>query len=132
MIGLDTNILIRYLAQDDPRQSAAATRLMEKTLSAENPGFVAIVTICEIAWVLAECYDADRERIRAVVQGLLETKQIVVESPELVWKALRAWQRSPADFSDTVIGQVAIAHGAKRVLTFDKAAAKVEGFELLS
>ena len=132
MIGLDTNILIRYLAQDDPRQSAAATRLMERTLSAENPGFVAIVTICEIAWVLAECYDADRERIRTVVQGLLETKQIVVESPELVWKALRAWRGSAADLSDAVIAQVAIAQGAKRVLTFDKSAAKLEGFEPLS
>ena len=54
MIGLDTNVIVRYVVQDDPRQSAAATRLMEKTLSAENPGFVAVVTLCEVAWVLAE------------------------------------------------------------------------------
>ena len=62
MTGLDTNVIIRYIAQDDPRQSAAATRLMEKTLTVEQPGFVTLVTLCEAAWVLAECYAADRAR----------------------------------------------------------------------
>lgn len=132
MIGLDTNVLVRYVVQDEPRQSAAATRLMEKTLSAENPGFVAVVTLCEIAWVLAECYDADRQRIRAVIEGLLGTKQIVVESPELVWKAVRAWQGSSADLSDALIGEIAAAAGADKVVTFDKAAARLGRFELLA
>lgn len=131
MTGLDTNILVRYVAQDDPRQSAAATRLMEKTLSVEEPGFVSLVTMCEVAWVLAECYAADRSRIRAVLQGLLETRQIVVESAELAWRALRAWEGSAADFSDALIGEVALAAGAKKVLTFDKAAAKLPSFALL-
>ena len=131
MIGLDTNVIIRYVAQDDSRQSAAATRLMEKSLSAENPGFVTLVTMCEIAWVLAECYAADRERIRSVLAGLLETRQIVVESAELVWRALRAWQGSAADFSDALIGEVALSAGAAKVLTFDKSAARLPSFELL-
>ncbi|MEO5694063.1 MAG: hypothetical protein ABIQ72_13140, partial [Usitatibacter sp.] len=81
---------------------------------------------------LKECYGADRARIRAVVEGLLGTKQIKVESAELVWKALRAWQDSTADFSDAVIGQVAVAEGAKKIVTFDKAAAKLPSFELLA
>jgi predicted nucleic-acid-binding protein len=132
VIGLDTNVVIRYLAQDDARQSAAATRLMERTLTAERPGFLTVVTICEIAWVLAECYGADRERIHAVIRGLLETKQIVVESAELVWKAVRAWKGSAADFSDALIAEIAASHGVEKVLTFDKAAAKLERFELLS
>jgi predicted nucleic-acid-binding protein len=130
--GLDTNVIVRYLAQDEPRQSAAATRLMEKTLSAEAPGFVTLVSLCEIAWVLADCYHADRERIRAVLEGLLGTKQIVVESPELAWKALRAWRHPAADFSDALIGEVAAAGGATKVATFDKAAAKLPMFELLA
>jgi predicted nucleic-acid-binding protein len=129
--GLDTNVIIRYVAQDDARQSAAATRLMEKALSVEEPGFVSLVTMCEVAWVLGECYGADRSRIRAVLQGLLETRQIVVESAELVWRALRAWEGSAADFSDALIGEVALAAGAKKVLTFDKAAAKLPSFALL-
>ena len=131
MTGLDTNVIVRYLAQDDARQSAAATRLMEKTLSADEPGFVALVTMCEVAWVLAECYGADRARIRSVLQGLLETRQIVVESPELAWRALRTWEGSTADFSDALIGEVALAAGASKVLTFDKAAAKLPSFALL-
>jgi predicted nucleic-acid-binding protein len=129
--GLDTNVIVRYVAQDDPRQSAAATSLMEKTLSAEEPGFVALVTLCEVAWVLAECYGADRGRIRSVLQGLLETRQIVVESSELAWRALRAWEGTSADFSDALIGEVALAAGASRVLTFDRAAAKLPSFALL-
>ena len=131
MTGLDTNVIVRYVAQDDPRQSAAATRLMEKTLSAEEPGFVALVTLCEVAWVLSECYGADGARIHSVLRGLLETRQVVVESPELVWRALRAWEGSNADFSDALIGEVALAAGASKVVTFDKAAAKLPSFALL-
>ena len=132
MIGLDTNVVVRYLAQDDARQSAAATRLMERTLAPGNPGFISLVTVCEIAWVLAECYGADRDRIRTVVEGLLGTKQLEVESPELVWKALRAWQGSTADLSDALIGEVAMANGAAKVVTFDKAASKLASFQLLA
>jgi predicted nucleic-acid-binding protein len=131
VIGLDTNIIIRYVAQDEPRQSAAATRLLEKTLSADEPGFVSLVTMCEVAWVLAECYGADGARIRTVLQGLLETRQIVVESADLAWRALRAWEGSAADFSDALVGEVAIAAGASKVLTFDKSAAKLPSFALL-
>ena len=131
MTGLDTNVIVRYIAQDDPRQSAAATRLMERTLTAEEPGFVTLVTLCELAWVLAECYGADRKRICSVLQGLLETRQVVVESAELVWRALRAWERSTADFSDALVGEVSLAAGASRVLTFDKAAGKLPGFTLI-
>ena len=132
MTGLDTNVIVRYVAQDDARQSAAATRLMERTLSVESPGFVTLVTMCEVAWVLSDCYGADRERIGAVLRGLLETRQIVVESAELAWRALRSWEGSTADFSDALIGEVALASGASRVLTFDKAAARLPGFALLS
>ncbi len=131
MIGLDTNVVVRYLVQDDPKQSAIATRFMERTLSADHPGFVAAVTLCEIAWVLAECYAADRKRIREVVEGLLASKQIVIEGADLVWKALRAWEGVPADFSDSLIGQIAIAQGGEKTVTFDRAAARLDAFQLL-
>lgn len=132
MIGLDTNVVVRYLAQDDPKQSAIATRFVEKTLTAENPGFVTTIALCEIAWVLAECYGADRKRIREVIEGLLATKQIVVEQAELVWKALRACEGVSAEFSDALISQIAAAHGGAKTVTFDRAAAKLPGFELLT
>lgn len=131
MIGLDTNVVVRYLAQDDPKQSAAATRLFEHTLSPESPGLVSAIVLCELAWVLAECYDADRARIRAAIEGLLASRQIAVEAPELVRRALRAWADSGADFADALIGEVAAAHGAAKTVTFDRAAGRLAGFELL-
>ncbi|MGQ0652327.1 MAG: PIN domain-containing protein [Betaproteobacteria bacterium] len=131
MVGLDTNVVVRYLAQDDPRQSAAATRVFEKTLAPDNPGFVSCIVLCELAWVLAECYAAEGERIRKALEGLLASKQIAVEAPDLVRRAIRAWAESGADFADAFIGEIAAQNGAKTTLTFDRAASRLSGFELL-
>ena len=131
MIGLDTNVVIRYLVQDDPQQSALATQFIETVLSPVDPGFVTLVTLCEIGWVLSECYETDKRTLRAVIEGLLTSKQIVIQEAELVWKALRALDAMAADFSDALIGQVALAAGCRTVVTFDKGAAKLAGFELL-
>jgi predicted nucleic-acid-binding protein len=131
VIGLDTNVVVRYLAQDDPKQSAAATRLFETVLTPDVPGFLSTIVLCEIAWVLADCYGADRSRIRAAVEGLLAAKQLAVETPDTVRRALRAWGESGADFADALIGAVAAAQGASKTMTFDRAAAKLPGFELL-
>jgi len=131
VIGLDTNVIVRYLVQDEPKQAALATRIVERSLSPENPGFVTSITLCEVAWVLAECYAADGKRVRDVIEGLLASKQILVERAELAWKALRAWDASGADFSDALIGQTVTALGGEKTLTFDRAAAKLPGFELL-
>lgn len=131
MIGLDTNVIVRYVTQDDARQSAAASRLFERVLTTEQPGFVGLVTLCEIAWVLADCYDAGKAQIAAVIEGLLASRQLVVEEAEVVWKALRAWDKSSADFSDALLGQVLRARGCEKVVTFDKAAARLPDFELL-
>lgn len=131
MIGLDTNVIVRYLVQDDPKQATLATRFVERVLSAENAGFITMITLCELVWVLAECYGADRKRIRGVLEGLLASKQLVVEDADLVWKALRAWDASGADFSDALTGQIVAARGGEKTVTFDRAAAKLPGFELL-
>ena len=131
MIGLDTNVVVRYLVQDDPTQSAAATRLVERVLTDEEPGFVTAVTLCEIVWVLAECYEADRERIEAVIEGLLTSRQLLLEHADVVWSALADWRGSAADFSDALIGRLVVARGGAKTVTFDRAAAKLPSFELL-
>ena len=132
MIGLDTNVVVRYLTQDDGRQSALANRLFERTLSPENPGFVSVVTLCEIVWVLADCYAAGPERIRSVVEGLVGSKQLQVQSKDEVWKALRAWPGSAADFADVLIGEICLSEGATHVATFDKKAGRLPSFKLLA
>jgi predicted nucleic-acid-binding protein len=131
VIGLDTNVIVRYVTQDDARQSAAASKLFERELTNERPGFVGLITLCEVAWVLAECYDADKVRIAEVIEALLGSRQLLVEESEVVWKALRAWEKSSADFADVLVGQILVARGCEKVVTFDKAAAKLPAFELL-
>jgi predicted nucleic-acid-binding protein len=132
VIGLDTNVIVRYIVQDDAKQAAAATRLFEGSLSAEQPGVITLVTICEIAWVLSQCYGAEKARIRGVIEALLGSRQLLVEQSELVWKALRTWGNTSADFSAALVGETLAAQGCEKVMTFDKAAARLPGFELLA
>jgi predicted nucleic-acid-binding protein len=132
VIGLDTNVVIRYLTQDDPKQSPIATRLMEKSLSTDDPGFVSLVVLAEVVWVLVSLYSVDRAAVAEVVSGLLTTEQLRVESAELVWRAKRRYEVSKADFSDALIAECAGAAGCKRSVTFDRAAAATSGFELLT
>jgi predicted nucleic-acid-binding protein len=132
MIGLDVPVVVRYIVQDDPRQSALATRLFERTLTPEDPGFITLVALLQIAWVLTGAYGVDRATIRKVVEGLLGTREIVVEDAEIVWKALRAWERSDGEFTDALIGQLLAARGCERTVTFDKVLARLPGFELLA
>ncbi len=131
MIGLDTNIIVRYLTQDDPKQSAAASRLMEKSLSAAEPGYVSLVVLAEIVWVLTSCYALGRSQIAAVIEGLLTTEQLQIEAAESVWRAMRGYIESKADFSDALIAECARAAGCRKTMTFDRAAASMAGIELL-
>ena len=71
MIGLDTNVLVRYLTQDDKAQAAAATRFIEKTLTPETPGFISLVALVEVVWVLETCYHCTRQDIAAIIERLL-------------------------------------------------------------
>jgi predicted nucleic-acid-binding protein len=132
VIGLDTNVVIRYLTQDDPKQSPIATHLMEKTLSTDDPGFVSLVVLAEVVWVLVSLYSVDKAGVGEVVTGLLTTEQLRVESAELAWRAKRRYEASKADFSDALIAECAVAAGCKRSVTFDRTAAATSGFELLT
>ena len=76
MIGIDTNIIIRYLTQDDPKQSPIATRFLEDTLSADAPGFISLVVLAEVVWVLVSLYGVDRAGVAEVLLGLLSTQQL--------------------------------------------------------
>ncbi|HEY2399298.1 MAG TPA: type II toxin-antitoxin system VapC family toxin [Steroidobacteraceae bacterium] len=132
MIGLDTNVVVRYLTQDDPKQAPIATKVMEKTLNRDEPGFISLVVLAEVVWVLVSLYSVNRSGVADVVGGLLTTEQLHVESAELVWRAKRRYEASKADFSDALIAECAIAAGCKRTVTFDRTAAATSGFELLT
>ena len=131
MIGLDTNVLVRYIMQDDAKQSPLATRLVE-SLTAESPGFVPLVSVVELAWVLSSAYELDRAQLVDAFEGLLRTKEIVVDRAETVWKALRVFQSGNADFAACLIERSALAAGCERTMTFDRTAAKGCGMRLVS
>ena len=131
MIGLDTNVIVRYLAQDDVRQAAIATRLIEGSLSAEARGFVSIVTLAEIVWVMSSNYRAARAVVADIVEGLLTAPQLAIEKADVIWRALRAFRESKADFSDAVIVELGRDTGCTKTVTFDRHAAAHPGFEML-
>jgi predicted nucleic-acid-binding protein len=131
VIGLDTNVLVRYLVQDDPKQSRIATQLLE-TLTGDEPGFISLVVLAEVVWVLVSLYCVDRNGVAEVLKSLLMTEQLRVESAELVWRAQRRYEASKADFSDALILECAVAASCNRSVTLDRTAASTAGFDLLS
>jgi predicted nucleic-acid-binding protein len=131
MTGLDTHVLVRYVMQDDAKQSARATEWVE-ALTVDSPGFVPLVAVIEFTWVLSSAYGLDRARLVAALEGLLRTRELVVERAETVWKAVRAYQSSSADFADCLIERSAAAAGCARTMTFDRGAAKTCGKTLIA
>jgi predicted nucleic-acid-binding protein len=132
MIGLDTNILIRYLTQDDPVLSPKATAMIERELSPERPGFITVVTMAEVAWVLDRIYSLSREEIADDIERILGIDALVVERERQVFEAMMLTRRRAADFADALIGLTALRAGCSHVVTFDRKAARLPGFELLS
>jgi predicted nucleic-acid-binding protein len=130
MIGIDTNVLVRYVMQDDTRQSPLASRLID-SLTAEAPGFVSIVAVVELAWVLPACYDLTREQTAQALDILLRTKEVVVDAKDSVAKALRVFKAGSADFADCLIERIAAGAGCEKTMTFDVRAAKSAGMTLV-
>ena len=123
MTGLDTNVLVRYVMQDDPSQSPRATRLFE-SLSAEDPGFVPVVVLVELVWVLSGSYGLDRTQVAKVLGTLLRSKELVVDRAEGVAQALKRYDGAGADFADALIERLAAAAGCSATMTFDAGAVK--------
>lgn len=122
MIGLDTNVLVRYIAQDDKVQSARATRLIESECSAAKPGFVGQIVLAELVWVSESRYGASRSEVAAIVRRILGIRQLKVQDPEVAWKALRLFESGKADYADCLIACGAQDAGCERTMTFDRKA----------
>lgn len=124
MIGIDTNVLVRYIAQDDTKQSALATQFVEKQCSDENPGFISLITLVELVWVSETCYQATKKDIVSLLRQLLSTKQVMIQESEIVWRALNLFEHGTADFADVLVERIAAANGCSITVTFDRKAAK--------
>jgi predicted nucleic-acid-binding protein len=130
MIGLDTNVLVRYLTHDDRTQTAAAMRMMN-SLSFDSPGFLSLIVIAELVWVLAISYRYQKKEIEQVLENLLRTKELVIERADLVSQASRAFSAGRADFADYLIERCARAAECQFTITLDQKAATVPGMRLL-
>ena len=130
MVGLDTNVLVRYLTQDG-EEAPAVTRFLETTCTEQSPGFLCMIVLCELVWVLDRAYGYDRRSIVLILERLLSTREFEIENAQAVWRALGDYETGPADFADYLISYVCREHEAGPVYTLDRKAAKHKGFALL-
>ncbi|MEL6386551.1 MAG: type II toxin-antitoxin system VapC family toxin [Pseudomonadota bacterium] len=131
MIGLDTNLVVRFLVQDDAAQAALASEVFG-SLSADRPGFIGSVVLAEISWVLTRAYKAGREEIAAAIEGLLRSEEIIIENTEAAYRALAVFRDGRAvEFADALIAETARLAGASETLTFDRRAASESAMRLV-
>lgn len=130
MIAVDTNVIVRHAIGDDPRQTTAARAFM-RGLTPTNPGFVGLVVLVELYWVLRRSHGIPPEQIHAFVESMLDAPELEVEDEESVDRALHA-ARGGADFADALIDETAELYGCTETVTFDRRAADRLGWRLLT
>jgi len=131
MIGLDTNILIRFLTQDDPAQAAKATGILEHRLTRKNPGFVSLVAMVETVWVLDRAYGLTAQEIATTIERLLQVEVLAIQNEQEVFTAMVALKQGRGSFADALIAELGGQAGCTRTLTFDQKARRLAGFELM-
>ena len=128
MIGLDTNVIVRYLTQDDPVQSRIATEIFERRLTVDKPGFICVVTIVETVWVLDRAYHLTHRQIAAALERMLQIDVLIIENEQEVFSAMIALKQRRGTFADALIGALGAKAGCQHTLTFDCQALPLAGF----
>lgn len=118
MIGIDTNVLVRYLTQDDPAQAAFASRLIDK--ASAGGLFLSTIVMCETVWVLSDVYGVKRKELEDLLEKILLSEQFACENKDALWQALEDYRRGKGDFADYVIGRTASRAGCSHTMTFDR------------
>jgi predicted nucleic-acid-binding protein len=131
MIGLDTNVVVRHLAQDDPIQSPKATEFIERQLTEANPGFISVVAMVETVWVLERAYRLADQDIAAAIERVLQAETLIVENEQEVFTAMIALKEGRGSFADAIIAALGAKAGCSHTLTFDRRASRLAGFELV-
>jgi predicted nucleic-acid-binding protein len=131
MIGLDTNVLVRYLTRDDPAQYKKAATVIETATDRGEQFLVNTAVLCELVWVLRSAYDYSREEIGRALEQIFATAQFEIERLDEARQALGDFRATKADFSDVLIGRINRTLGAERTITFDTDLKSIETFQLL-
>ena len=130
MIGLDTHVLVRYIMQDDPRQSPKATAILE-SLEGVGSAYITLVSMVELVWVLTASFELTRAQVSQALDGIIRTKQFKIENADQVVRALRVFKSGKSDFADCLIERSANSAGCVKTITFDVKAAKHAGMALI-
>ncbi len=128
MIALDTNVLVRFLVEDDVRQSEQAASLIERAVSSGDALFISEVVLCETVWVLSGSYRIGRARIVATLRDLLRARHLTFAASNMLARAIEAFANGKGDFADYLIRENARAAGCEQVATFDRALLRELGF----
>jgi len=129
VIALDTNVLVRFLVEDDPKQNARARALVKRLIDADDAAFVSDVVLCELVWVLARSYRIPRGPIADHLQTLLRARHFSFLSTDALHRALAAFRSGKGDFADYLIREHAAAAGCDGVATFDQVLTQESGFQ---
>lgn len=127
MIGLDTNILVRYFTQDEMAQSRRATRIIER-LTEQEPGFISLVAMVETVWVLRRVYRLSSQQIAESIERILQADTFAVQNEQQVFTAMTALKTGAGSLSDALIGALGAWAGCAATVTFDREAAQLKGF----
>jgi predicted nucleic-acid-binding protein len=131
MTGLDTNLVLRYLLQDDPAQSATVSSIMEQ-LTESDPGFLSIVVILETVWALLRIYGYSHTNVVLALEHLLQIDALVIQHKDEVYAATSALKAGVGSFHDALIDSLGQSEGCAHTLTFDRKALRLSGFKLIS
>jgi predicted nucleic-acid-binding protein len=129
--ALDTNILARYLRDDDPVQSRRAAHFIQHAVRRGEPLYLNHIVLCELVWILTSVYEHRKEEITGAIERLLLTGQFEFEDKSCIESALEDYKKSKADFADCLIGRRNVRHGCEATLTFDRSLKSIQHFEVV-
>ena len=128
MVGLDANVLVRYIVQDDKAQARKATAVIEN-LTPDQPAFISCIVLCEINWVLKTTYKISKAERINIFKRILSVAVFDIENLDVCWSAAKKHAQGQADFSDYLVLETARQNGYDAILTFDKNALKSPHFK---
>lgn len=131
MTGLDTNVLVRFLVQDDPDQARTALSFLHENCTRDDPGFINRIVLCELAWVLKSTFRCTREEVARAIEGLASMAEVRIEDIEETWQALAVYRSGEADFADALLAVTNRTRGCEATVTFDRRAGSIAGMRLL-
>jgi len=130
--GLDTNVLVRYLTQDDEGQAEAANQAIERARAKGEKMLIQPIVLCELVWVLESAYDFPKTDLLRALEGVLRVAQFEIAEKDTVWQALSDFRQGKGDFSDYYLGRANEKAGAAITLTFDKTLKGIPRFQVLT